>query len=152
MLFALSCWAVRPDEEHAPWRGRVRRSTGRVRKPHRTSVSWFVPRRELLALLGTAAALWPLASTAQDRKLSTVGVLVVGVPDPDVFLRAFREGLRETGYSEGQNIQLDILSAEGKAERLPELAALSAGRSMSSSGFKRRRFRRRSKLRLRSRL
>lgn len=151
MLFALSCWAVRPDEEHAPWRGRVRRSTGRVRKPHRTSVSWFVPRREFLALLGTAAALWPLASTAQDRKLSTVGVLVVGVPDPDVFLRAFREGLRETGYSEGQNIQLDILSAEGKAERLPELAALSAGRSMSSSGFKRRRFRRRSKLRLRSR-
>jgi putative ABC transport system substrate-binding protein len=94
-----------------------------VRKPHRTSVSWFVPRREFLALLGTAAALWPLASTAQDRKLSTVGVLVVGVPDPDVFLRAFREGLRETGYSEGQNIQLDILSAEGKAERLPELAA-----------------------------
>jgi putative ABC transport system substrate-binding protein len=45
------------------------------------------------------------------------------VPDPNEFLRAFREGLRETGYSEGQNIQLYIRSAEGKAERLPELAA-----------------------------
>ena len=86
------------------------------------SASRSVKRRDFLALLGTAA-LWPLASTAQDRKLSTVGVLVVGVPDPNAFLRAFREGLRETGYSEGQNIQLDIRSAEGKAERLTELAA-----------------------------
>jgi putative ABC transport system substrate-binding protein len=87
------------------------------------SASRSVKRRDFLALLGTAASLWPLASTAQDRKLSTVGVLVVGVPDPSAFLRAFREGLRETGYGEGQNIQLDIRSAEGKAERLPELAA-----------------------------
>jgi ABC-type uncharacterized transport system substrate-binding protein len=87
------------------------------------SASRSVKRRDFLALLGTAASLWPLASTAQDRKLSTVGVLVVGVPDPNAFLRAFREGLRETGYGEGQNIQLDIRSAEGKAERLPELAA-----------------------------
>ena len=80
-------------------------------------------RRDLLVALGGAAAFWPLASTPQDRKLSTIGVLVVGVPDPETFLRAFREGLRETGYDEGQNFQLDIQSAEGKAERLPELAA-----------------------------
>jgi putative tryptophan/tyrosine transport system substrate-binding protein len=100
----------------------VKPSTGSARKRYWASASWFVPRREFFALLG-AAALWPLASIAQDRKLSTVGVLVVGVPDPNAFLRGFREGLRETGYSEGQNIQLDIRSAEGKAERLPELAA-----------------------------
>jgi putative ABC transport system substrate-binding protein len=80
-------------------------------------------RRDLLVALGGAAAFWPLAGTPQDRKLSTIGVLVVGVPDPETFLRAFREGLRETGYNEGQNFQLDIQSAEGKAERLPELAA-----------------------------
>jgi putative ABC transport system substrate-binding protein len=52
-----------------------------------------------------------------------IGVLVVGVPDPEPFLSAFREGLRETGYHEGQNIQLYIRSAEGTARRLPELAA-----------------------------
>ena len=80
-------------------------------------------RRDLLVALGGAAAFWPLAGTPQDRKLSTIGVLVVGVPDPETFLRAFRDGLRETGYNEGQNFQLDIQSAEGKAERLPELAA-----------------------------
>jgi putative ABC transport system substrate-binding protein len=101
----------------------VRRPTRRAHAAHRTSASRSVRRRDFLALLGITAALWPLASTAQDRSLSTVGVLVVGVPDPNAFLKAFREGLRETGYSEGQNIQLDIRSAEGKAERLPELAA-----------------------------
>jgi putative ABC transport system substrate-binding protein len=66
-------------------------------------------------------AAWPLASTAQDGK--TVGVLVVGAPDPNVFLGVLRQGLRETGYTEGQNVRLDIRSAEGKAERLPGLAA-----------------------------
>ena len=80
-------------------------------------------RRELLSVLGGSAALWPLTSTAQDRKLPTVGVLVVGVPDPQAFLRAFREGLRDAGYNKEQNFQLDIRSAEGKPERLPELAA-----------------------------
>jgi ABC-type uncharacterized transport system substrate-binding protein len=79
-----------------------------------------VKRREFIILLSGLAA-WPLASTAQDGK--TVGVLVVGAPDPNVFLGVLRQRLRETGYTEGQNIQLDIRSAEGKAERLPDLAA-----------------------------
>jgi putative ABC transport system substrate-binding protein len=79
-----------------------------------------VKRRQFITLLSGIAA-WPLASTAQDGK--TVGVLVVGAPDPNVFLGVLRQGLRETGYTEGQNIQLDIRSAEGKAERLPDLAA-----------------------------
>ena len=50
-------------------------------------------------------------------------MLVVGVPDPEVFLRAFRKGLRDAAYNERENVQLDIRSAEGKPERLPELAA-----------------------------
>jgi ABC-type uncharacterized transport system substrate-binding protein len=79
-----------------------------------------VKRREFITLLSGIAA-WPLASAAQDEK--TVGVLVVGAPDPNVFLGMLRQGLRETGYTEGKNIQLDIRSAEGKAERLPDLAA-----------------------------
>jgi len=79
-----------------------------------------VKRREFITLL-TGIAAWPLASAAQDGK--TVGVLVVGAPDPNVFLRVLRDGLREIGYAEGQNMELDIRSAEGKAERLPDLAA-----------------------------
>src|SRR6516225_1226745 len=75
-------------------------------------------RRKFIALLAGAAS-WPLAGQAQDRK-RTVGILVVGSPDPSAFLRTFAEGLRETGYGE---VQLDIRSAEGKGERLPELAA-----------------------------
>src|SRR5215831_204572 len=73
-----------------------------------------------MTLLSSIAA-WPFASAAQDGK--TVGVLVVGAPDPNEFLGVLRDGLREIGYTEGQNIELDIRSAEGKAERLPDLAA-----------------------------
>ena len=77
-------------------------------------------RREFITLLSGVVA-WPLASAAQDRK--TVGVLVVGAPDPNVFLGVLRQGLRETGYTEGKNLQVDVRSAEGKAERLHDLAA-----------------------------
>ena len=79
-------------------------------------------RRKFIQLLSGIAA-WPLAGAAQVGKVSTVGILVVGVPDPNAFLGTLREGLRETGYTEGQNIRLDVRSAEGKAERLPDLAA-----------------------------
>jgi putative tryptophan/tyrosine transport system substrate-binding protein len=79
-------------------------------------------RRDLLALVGGATALWPIAGRAQQPKLPTIGVLVAGVPDPQPFLKAFREGLRDLGYVEGQNIRLNVRSAEGKAQRLPELA------------------------------
>jgi putative tryptophan/tyrosine transport system substrate-binding protein len=75
-------------------------------------------RRKFITLLAGITA-WPLACTGQNRK-RTVGILVVGSPDPSVFLRTLQEGLREMGYGE---VQLDIRSAEGKAERLPELAA-----------------------------
>ena len=105
----------------------MRRPTRRAYAAHRTSASRSVRRRDFLALLSIAAALWPRVSTAQDRRLPTVGVLVVGVPDPTAFLRAFREGLRETGYSEGHNIQLAIRSAEGQAA-----APLQVGKDIKS--------------------
>jgi putative tryptophan/tyrosine transport system substrate-binding protein len=78
-------------------------------------------RRKFLTWLAVTAVwplVWPLASTGQNRK-RVVGILVAGSPDPSAFLRTFQEGLREMGYGE---LQLDIRSAEGKAERLPELA------------------------------
>jgi len=67
------------------------------------------------------ATVWPYATAAQSR-VPIVGVLVQGVPAPAPFLAALRDGLREAGYVEGQNIKLEVRSAEGQADRLPEKA------------------------------
>ena len=80
-------------------------------------------RREVIALLGGAAAGWPLGARAQQAKLPTIGILLTGNPAPEVFLTGFREGLREAGYVEGRNIRVEVRSAEGQAALLPEKAA-----------------------------
>ncbi len=80
-------------------------------------------RREFIALFGGAAAAWPVAARAQQsERLQRIGVLVAGTPDPAFFLKTFNEGLRDLGYIEGNNIVIEFRSAEGKRERLPELA------------------------------
>jgi putative ABC transport system substrate-binding protein len=78
-------------------------------------------RREIIALLGGAAA-WPLAAQAQQR-LPVIGILLTGNPAPEVFLKSFREALREEGYIDGQTTRLEVRSAEGRAALLPEKAA-----------------------------
>ena len=80
-------------------------------------------RREFIGLLGGAAAVRPLAAHAQQPKMPTVGALVIGNINPEQFWREFRQGLRDLGYVEGQNIQFEFRSAEGHLDRLPELAA-----------------------------
>jgi putative tryptophan/tyrosine transport system substrate-binding protein len=80
-------------------------------------------RREFITLLGGAAAAWPLVIRAQQSKIPTIGMLVLGSPEPTSFLNAFRQGLQKLGYIDGQNIRLEIRSAEGKASQLPETAA-----------------------------
>ena len=80
-------------------------------------------RREFIGLLGGAAAVRPLAAHAQQPKMPTIGALVIGNTDPEEFWRVFRQGLRDLGYVEGQNIRFEFRSAEGQANRLPELAA-----------------------------
>jgi ABC-type uncharacterized transport system substrate-binding protein len=80
-------------------------------------------RRELITLLGGAAAAWPLAALAQQAKVPTIGALVIGNINPDQFWREFRQGLRDLGYVEGQNIRFEFRSAEGQIDRLPELVA-----------------------------
>jgi putative ABC transport system substrate-binding protein len=80
-------------------------------------------RREFIGLLGGAAAVWPLAAHAQQPKMPTIGALVIGNINPEQFWREFRQGLRDLGYVEGQNIQFEFRSAEGHLDRLPELAA-----------------------------
>src|SRR5260370_9355957 len=79
-------------------------------------------RREFITLLGGAAA-WPLAARAQQPKVPTIGVLVIGNISPEEFWREFRQGLRDLGDIEGQNIRFEFRAAEGQIYPLPELAA-----------------------------
>ena len=83
-------------------------------------------RREFIAVVAGAAAAWPLTATKptaaqQPAKVPRVGVLWPGAP-PDKWDEAFRQGLRAHGYIEGRNILLEYRWAEGRQERLPELA------------------------------
>src|SRR3981189_3624506 len=80
-----------------------------------------IRRRELIVTLGSAAA-WPVAARSQQPKVPTIGALVIGNINPEQFWREFRQGLRDLGYVEGQNIRFEFRSAEGHLERLPELA------------------------------
>jgi len=81
-----------------------------------------IERRKFFATLGGAAT-WPLATRAQQPKVPTIGVLVIGNISPEQFWREFRQGLRDLGYVEGENIRFEFRSAEGHLDRLPELAA-----------------------------
>src|SRR3954470_19779166 len=79
-------------------------------------------RRVFMTLLGGAVT-WPLAARAQPSKVARIGALYIGLADAESFQKELREGLRELGYVEGQNIIFEFRSAEGKLDRLPELAA-----------------------------
>jgi putative ABC transport system substrate-binding protein len=78
-------------------------------------------RREFITVLSGAAA-WPLAADAQS-KVARIGALYIGLADAESFKKELREGFRDLGYVEGQNITFEFRSAEGKLERLPELAS-----------------------------
>src|SRR5262245_53554444 len=83
----------------------------------------MMQRRDFITLLGGAAA-WPLAARAQQPTLPVVGLISGSFPETSGYtVTAFRQGLNENGYAEGQNVTVEYRWARGRFDLMPELVA-----------------------------
>jgi putative ABC transport system substrate-binding protein len=90
-----------------------------------------VNRRKLMTLVGAGLIVRPVAAGAQQKAMPVIGFLGVGSPGPTAsYVAAFRQGLSETGYVEGQNVAIEYRWAESQYDRLPALAADLVGRKV----------------------
>ena len=81
-------------------------------------------RREFVGLIGSMAATWPFSTRAQRTAMPVIGFLHYGSPEAYVHVAsAVRQGLRESGFIEGQNVAVEFRWADGQYERLPALAS-----------------------------
>jgi putative ABC transport system substrate-binding protein len=80
-------------------------------------------RRDFIRVIASSAAAWPLAAHAQQPAMPVVGFLGVNSASTQSYLAAFRQGLSETGYGEGQNVLIEYRWTEDQYNRLPELVA-----------------------------
>src|SRR5262245_66071813 len=89
-------------------------------------------RREFISLIGMATATWPLGVRAQ-QSLPVIGFLSSASPDQyAIRLRAFRQGLKEAGFVEGQHVAIEYRWAEDQYNRLPAIAAELAHRQVAA--------------------
>jgi putative tryptophan/tyrosine transport system substrate-binding protein len=80
-------------------------------------------RRAFLKMMSGVTTCWPLAVSAEQTRVTTIGVLVRSAPGWQQFWELFREALRQLGYVEGNNIRFELRTDEGDISRLPDLAA-----------------------------
>jgi putative tryptophan/tyrosine transport system substrate-binding protein len=89
-------------------------------------------RREFIGLIAGTAAAWPISARTQQLAMPVIGYLSSGSQDSDAFrVNAFRKGLKESGFIEGQNVKIEFRWAENHFERLSSLATELADRSVA---------------------